>query len=572
MKHCLSTAVLVLLLAVSLAPVAGQDDQAPRPAGLKAPYCSDLAHHQFEPPPLGKMPQPDTAQLLSRIKAGKLHLSLNEAIELAVRNNLGIQLQRLEIRDRHEAAYQSESPFEPVWNQNWYFEQDNAPSPSTVQGIVSNWTRELVTSQTLSKYLPTGSTLQADFSFGRYEANASNVFFTPNYQGRLTLSFSQHLLRGRGREANLAPVYIARNNWKIAESDFRMKLEELVLALEKQYWDMIYAQSDLEVKVQSLQLAQKTCDDTRAQVEAGTAPELNLFKARAESARRQQDVISAQTALKNLQQAFLSTMTPGAPPVVGPALALEIDKLDPRTGETPEPLEKSVERALRDRADMQSARIGVENAEIGLKLARNNLKPLLDFSASYTNHGMSGSLRDLSYYTNPIPQPIIDAMRNEFAGVGWGALGEMFNGRFNGFRFQFSLEVPFGNLDARAGYARAAIGMDKQRTALDQVRQQIMVSLQTAYNNLERDRGLIEATREERIQAEKDLEGEQAKFLAGVSVIRDLLESQRNLAEALSLEISSRIQYRKSMLDYYFATSQLLEHHGIQVAPALRGN
>ncbi|MBP7864335.1 MAG: TolC family protein [Acidobacteria bacterium] len=564
------TGILFALALFAFAPSLAlpPDDDAKRPAGLQSPYVPDLFHHQFAPPEADPVNGPEAGELQGLIRDGKLRLRLEDAIRLAVRNNLDVHLQRLEIRDRHQAYYQSEAPFEPVWSQNFAYAQDKDPSPSTVTGIFHNWTRSISTNQVVSKYFPTGATLAADISFQRFESNQNQVLFSPSYIGTLTFSFNQHLLRGRGREVNRAPVLIARNAWKIAESDFRHKLEQLVLDVEKQYWDVLYARTDLEVKQESLRLSEKTRDDTFAQVEAGTQPELNLYKARAETARRLQEVIAAETTLRNLQQKLLGTLTPAGPPIVGPALAVELEALDPHIEEEPLSFAEAADRAVERRGDVRRAKIGLESSEIALKQAKNRLLPALDFSASYTQHGLKGGLKDLPG-VNP---DLIAALNNEFSGNGWESLGQMMRGRYNGFALQLSLVIPIGNLDARAAYARATIDRDYQGALLDQARQQVVLTLQTVYNNLERDRGLIAASREGRVQAEKDLEGEQAKFEAGVSVIRDLLESQRNLAQARSQEVLARIAYRKSLLDYYFATAQLLDKHGIQVAPSLERN
>ena len=96
--------------------------------------------------------------------------------------------------------------------------------------------------------------------------------------------------------------------------------------------------------------------------------------------------------------------------------------------------------------------------------------------------------------------------------------------------------------------------------------------LRTIYNQLDRDRASIVATRQAVAEASKTLEGEQAKYDAGIVVIRDLLEAQRNLAQAQTLENLARIQLQKTGLDYYMAISRLLDHFNIQTIAALKGD
>ena len=122
-----------------------------------------------------------------------------------------------------------------------------------------------------------------------------------------------------------------------------------------------------------------------------------------------------------------------------------------------------------------------------------------------------------------------------------------------------------------AAAQRAALAVDKQEITLKQLEEQITQELRTIYNNLIRSRAVIDSAVEARIETERNLEGEQAKYDAGIVVIRDLLEAQRQLSLTLSAEILAKINYRKTMLNYYKATAQTLALSNIELDSAIKG-
>lgn len=535
----------------------------------RPPYVDALFHRQFVFPratPVGSL---DPAAFDSKAAGGVVRLTLEDVVALTVRNSLGVQLTRYDIPYRASALRRAGAPFEPVWSNTAFVSRDTKPVPSIMQGLVSEEVEEAGWGTVVSKALDFGGALQADFSLRRYET--SNIFVTvdPSVGANWTLGFTQHLLRGRGRAVNRAPTYVARNDLRVSQSEFRARLSQAVLDAEKLYWDVLSAETDLGVKRGSLKAAEQTRGDVEAQVAEGNLSELNLYKAKAEEARRRQDIIAVEAALKNLKKKLTTFLTPRAEaPSDGPEILLE--PVDPRVAEGVAPEGQALQKALADRPEIASARAGLDSGELALAASKNRMKPLWDVSASYTQHGLRGVVGDLSALPFAVPPYMEDILRRELGGGAGGALADSLKGKYNGFRLQTSLVIPVGNVDAREAAAQAAIAVEKGRTALDLVRQSVALQVAVVYENLARDREMILAASETLVQAEKDLEGEQAKFDAGVVVLRDLLDAQRNLAQARSGLEAARYQLRKSHVDYWFATAQILERNGIRPEDAAR--
>jgi len=534
---------------------------------VKAPmhHPGDWFHGQFTTPPEPNVPAADTARLNGCVQNGQLRLTLPDLLVLAARNAIGVRLQRLETADRDVQVEQSDADFEPVWIQQVSQGHDRMPSGNYILGLGVSDNTETAYTSTLRKYFPTGTTLWADFSLGRTDSNTLFLLVNPDVTASWSLGFSQHLLKGAGKDVNRAATYIARCQSEAAQHELRRKLEQTLLEAEKLYWDILAQQMDLEVKRTSYQLAIRTAEDVAHQVAEGNQPELNLYKVKAEVARREGEVATAETLLANLKRSLLDFLGTDESSLALHATDMQLLASDPQVTEDPEELEAGINRALAERPEIGAAKAGLAAEEVKLRACRNLLKPTLDLTASYTQYGLKGDVTDMSEIPFPIPPDFEAGIREEFEGGTWGAIGQSFDGKYNGYKVQVSLNIPLGNLDARANAARAAISVEEGKSTLAHVRQTVATQAETARNNVIRDRALIRSAQETLVQTEKDLEGEQAKYDEGVVVIRDLLEAQRNMAAAQSEEVQSRYRFRKSMLDYYRSTGVYLDKKGIKV-------
>jgi len=563
--------VLCLILfgnPVFFTSASGEDDI---PTRLEPPYVTDIFYGQFTVPEFPQVSRPNDILLDPLIHDSKLHLTMEDAVRLVVRNNLNVQLQRYTHLDSQQGFFQSEAIFEPLWNQSFSTFRDTQPSPSLFTGVGSSVTKETAYSTGLSKFFSTGTTVTADLSIKRFATNNEFYMVNPSYDSVWTVSLTQQLLKGFGRDVNRSPVLIAKNTLQMSQAEFQMQLEQTLLEVSQLYWDILYFKMNRMVKQQFLELSEKTRDDVAVHVDVGTQPELNLYKAKTTVAGRQAELIEAENNLKNALQLMVTYISPNVGLDRELPFILELDDMDPLIAEDPLPWKESIQIALTNRPEIKAAQAGLSISLINMKVARNSLKPSLNLTAGYTQYGMKGTIPDLSDFPFPIPPDTEELLRAAFSGGAWDSLVNSFSGKYNGFNVQVDLTIPVGNLDARAQAQRAAIDVEKQKTSIEQIQQQISLELRTIYNNLARDRAVIQSAIEARRQAEKNLDGEQARYDAGIVVIRDLLEAQRKLSQARTAENFSKIHYRKTLLEYYKASSQLLKKHNIKFESALKG-
>jgi outer membrane protein TolC len=392
-------------------------------------------------------------------------------------------------------------------------------------------------------------------------ASSNNAFntFNPAWTGLIRLSVTQPLLRNYGRNANMRQIRIARNNEAISETQFEQQVIQLVTQTEKAYWDLVFAAEDLKVKQRSLDLANKTLTDNRKQVTVGTLAPIDVVQAEREVAERNLEYVvasGAQLLTEDQMKKLISNR-----PDPGMTLA-RILTTDPAHGPVPDDVlgvERAVKVALESRPELRELNYELRNKDIDLDYQRNQMLPSVDAFVTYNQNGVGG----VQILRNGFgPEAPITAI-NE--GGMFGALGQLFSFGYPGFSVGVNVEIPLRNRARQAEYSRAFTERRISESRMVALEQQIALEVRNAITTVETNRARIEAAKKTRELAERTLEAEQKKFDLGASVIRYVLEEQRNLIQAQTSEILAMVNYAKSIVDYERATGQTLKKNSIDL-------
>src|SRR5712671_2701598 len=220
-------------------------------------------------------------------------MSINDVINLTLRNNLDIGLDRMTPLSSRIAIDSFYRPFDPKLNVSSSVSKSTAPSASQLSGAPSVSQLNQVYDVGFSQLYQTGTTFGIDFAMNRSSSNSAFSTFNPAWSGSVKYSVSQHLLRDLGRTINSSQLKTARNNLNISEVQFERQVIDLVTQAEKSYWDLLFTFEDLKVKQDSKGLAEKTLADNRIQVEAGALASSDLVQAETEVANRQLQLLDS---------------------------------------------------------------------------------------------------------------------------------------------------------------------------------------------------------------------------------------------------------------------------------------
>jgi outer membrane protein TolC len=515
---------------------------------------------KYKPSVVNRKPTPSEMTpdaLTSLIRNGEIPMSITDVIDLTLKNNLDIGLDRLTPLSTRIATDSFYRPFEPTLHVNAGVNQSTTPSPSQLSGVPSVSQLSQTYGVAYTQTLQTGTDVGIDFSLNRLSTNNKFATFNPGWTGAVTYSATQHFMKNFGRDINARQFRVAKNNTDISDTQFERQVIDLVTQAEKSYWDLVFTFEDLKVKQRSMEVAQKTLSDNRIQVDAGAMASSDLVQAESEVASRQQQLLDS-----NFTQVLASDQVKKLV-TNGPDPGLVLAKISP-TQTVPRPSsgevlarEDAIRYALDNRPEMREIELQMKNSDIDIQYTKNQLMPSLDVTAAYTQNGLGGPLTQYdSFGSNANVIAVIPG------GIG-DTLSQIARNQFRGYRFQATLQIPLSNKAAQSDHARAVTDKRTGENRKAATAQAIALEVRNAITQVEMSAARIDAAQTIRVLAERKLDYEQKKFDLGVSPIRFVLEEQRNVTQAQTDEIAALVSYAKAMVDYNHAIGTILKKNNI---------
>jgi outer membrane protein TolC len=593
----------------------------PNPIG---PYTP----RQVDPPNLA-----NTARIDSLMHEGKLYLSLNDAISLALENNLDIAIARytLNIADTDVLRAKAGAPIlgvnvgivqnTPGGGVGGIGTQVGSGTGGTslgaggagvgVGGIVGSTAGGLygplitsfdpiltgtfqsdhfhiLPSSTFSPASPQNTTT-ANFQyiqgfqwgtnlavgFNNSRTSVGNAPFqplSPQLNSNFQFKLTQHLLQGFGFAPNTRFIRLAKNNRELSDVAFRLQIITTVDQIENMYWDLVYAYENLRVKQESLSFSQKTLSDTKKQVEIGSLAPIEAVRAQSTVAADEQALTVAKT---NLQLEQLIMKNALSRTLHDPTLA-NADVIPTSTMEVPEneqvqPTEELVNEALQHRAELIESRIQLNSQQVSNQALHSALLPTLDAYAYYGGYGLGGSQNPTNLCGNP-ENPGFGCSTKPASPVSYGGtLNQLINSTAPDKGIGLQLNIPLRNRAAQALQVRGQLEYRQQQMALQQTENRVSIEVRQAQFAVEQNRASVASARAAVDYARQSLDAEQKKYQFGTSTTTAVLQTQSALATAESTLMSAMAAYEKSRVEMERATGSLLDKNGISIDDAARG-
>jgi outer membrane protein TolC len=237
-----------------------------------------------------------------------------------------------------------------------------------------------------------GTNMSIGFNNTRTTSNSAFNTVSPALNSGFQFRLTQHLLQGFGLAANTRFITISKNNRELSDVAFRLQIITTVDQIENMYWDLVYAYENLRVKQESLAFSDKTLSDTKKQVEIGSLAPIESVRAQSTVAADQQALTVAKTNLQ-LQQLLMKNALSRTlhDPMLAGAEVIPTSTMEVPPAEQIQPTEDLVNDALRHRAELVESRIQLNSQETSNKAVRSALLPTLDLFAYYGGSGVGGS-------------------------------------------------------------------------------------------------------------------------------------------------------------------------------------
>jgi len=575
----------------------------------------------------------NSERLHSLTSDGKLRLSVDDAISLALENNLDISVARYNLgyaqTDLLRAksggatrgvpgAFSSSALFAGALGGGISsISSSSTSSTSTVAasggatnvgvigccdpvaGVQFGWDRRtsplnyvlvsgipVVTTQTSNAVAYYGQGFLTGTSYGvaingyRQSTTSLNTLFNPVVPTGLTLGFDQQLLNGFGYRANAKFIRIAQNDVKLSNSVFRQQVITTVAQVLNLYWDYLSYKENVRVARQALTFSEKLLSDNKRQVEVGTLAPIEVVRAESEVASDQQNLIVAQTSLQ--QQAEL-IKTALARKVDSDLINAQIDAVDTLPEPAPDDiptLDQALKEALQNRPEVEQANLNVNYESIVIKANRNALLPTLTLFGTYAPTGLSGLSSTLGAcpagYTASGDQCLGSsgsiARPTIVSTQGfWQSMSQVFHGNYPDYSFGFTLQFPIRNRSAQADAARAMLEQRQLEEQLQRQKNQVEQDVRSAEIGVIQAKAQIQAAVKAVLLAQRTLDAEQKKFQLGESTVFLVIQAQRDLATAEGNEVKARSTYAKALTQFRQATATILADYHIEMNDALQG-
>ncbi len=590
------------------------------------------------PPNLANTPRIDTL-----IRDGKLYLSLNDAIALALENNLDISIARynLNIADTDvlrakagasilgvNAGVVQNTPgggiggigataglssggtslgaggigagtnglvsstlgfgppitsFDPVLTGTLQEDHLSQTATTIFQGVFPGSTVAQNTGTVdfaYSQGFHWGMNLQVGFNNQRQTTNSFFTSVSPALNSNFRATVTQPILQGFGFPAITRFIRIAKNNRELTDVAFRLQIIDSVDQIENIYWDLVYGYENARVQNENLAFAQKTLSDTKKQVEIGSLAPIEVVRAQSTVAQDQQLVTQAQTNLQLEQLLMKNALTRTLKdPTLATAEVIPTSTMDIPAQEEVVPTEDLINEALRHRAELVESRIDLNSRDMSNKAVRGALLPTLNLYAYYGGVGIGGAQnphnecinlpQELQVFgcagTSPSELPL-------FATTPIGAtLNQLVNSTNPDKGVGLSLNIPLRNRAAQAVQIRSELEYRQAQMRLQQIENQVGIEVRNAQYAVQQNRASVDSARAAVELGRQSLDAEQKKYQFGTSTNTLVLQYQSQLATAESTLVNAQVAYEKSRLELDRATGQLLDHFGISIDDAVRG-
>jgi outer membrane protein len=474
-------------------------------------------------------------------------LSVDEAVKLAIEQNLGIQVERLNPQIQDIAIAQTRASWAPTLTSNVTNSSTDAPVSNVFAGGRTKVTDgRFDTTFGLAQLLPSGGNYSV--SWDSYRSTSTNVFNTyqPQLNTGLSLNVTQPLLRNFKVDNVRQQLAIDQKVRESTDVNLRATITQTTRNVRNAYWDLSFSINNLAAQRQSLDLARRLLGDNEKRVQIGTMAPIDIVEAQSEVARNQEAVIVAEAAIKQAEDRLRALiLDPRSPDfwtvTIEPTQTAEV-------GDNVIDVNGAVQHALSARSDVLQSKNSLQQNDIGIRYLHNQAMPEFNAVANYGLVGIGGSLlQPLSSLPigGAIPTRSVISQRN-FGSV----LGDVFTHAYPAWTLGVQIGYPIGTSVSEANLAKARLQHTQAETELRNLELQIVTAVRDAARQVQTNRQRIDTSRAARELAERRLDAEEKKFAAGIQTSFFVFQAQRDLAQARTNEVKTISDYNKSLVDY----------------------
>jgi outer membrane protein len=505
-------------------------------------------------------------------------LSLKEALYLALRNNPAVAAATLGPVLSLQGVRGSWAVFDPDMTGQVGQQKTVTPTTSVLEtpGTKSYVQKSYIWNFAINKTLATtNGTLGATFTNNWYDTNSFFSAVNPAYTPALNLSLNQPFLRNFGNQFATINVRIAEYNQKQTQYNYEQQLNDFVLKVGTDYWNVVRAEENLQVAYKALAVAQDLVRQNTISVKVGVLAPLALKEAQSEEATDQSNVYQAEGALDTARTVLAQDVMYNPEHTFLPA------KLEPVERPNPEQMgindEEALELAMMYRPELASMREAIRSLLLQVKYAENQTLPQFNLGTQFGLTSTAGAINCNPFFgfsgivpncTIPnVPPPSNQGIQLPFKGLYPEALDRLWTFTFYNYAVVFNFERPFNNDAAKAALAQAKIAYEQQRMQYRDLISSIVVDVQSSLDGFKANFKSAQAAKTATEFAAASLHDERERFRVGMATTHELLQFIDSLVSAEGNQVGAEVNFEISKLQVKHAEGTLLRAFNIQFVP-----
>lgn len=521
-----------------------------------------------DPPPVApnfqapQRPMP-SAERVGVDAANQLSLSLEDAIEMALKNNNDIDASRNSVQIAEFNLRGARGIYDPLIEGESYYDSTATPTASVIGGAVNGsvtQTRFFGTAG-VSGFSPfAGGSYAVRFDSSRISTSNTNATLNPQFPSLLTFTYTQPLFRNFRFDNNRRLIEIAKKNLSLSDSQFRQRAIDVIAAVEQAYWNLAFGLRNLQVQIDAVKQARTQLESNQRLVEKGVLPPIDLVAANAQIVTFEQLVFSAQeevtraeNTLKTLMLAERTASEWSRP--ITPVSPINLDA--PQIG-----LDVAINEALKGRPEIVQFTASAEMNAIDERYYRDQTKPQIDLVGSVTSQGLAGS--ETPAAINPATG--LSRVPPNLVGGYFTSLGNLAQLDYPSYRVGVQITLPWGNTVAKANLGRTLVERDRIANQHAQAEQIIEAEVRNAIQALRSAEARLQASAAARVAAEQLYQSEQRQFQAGTTTFFLVQQRLTQLLVSRSLELRAQTDLNRAISEFQRSIGSTLSANNVTVS------
>ena len=482
-----------------------------------------------------------------------IELSLKDAIYNALKNNIALKIEMITPETYLQTLKMNNADFVPTFTASFTADESNRPSTDIFTKGVSTQ-ENLQLDLGLSQKLLTGGTLSIDMLNTRTKSNSVISTLNPSISSALSFSLTQPLLKGFGSLASKYQIYLTNNDYKKSLHQLRLQIINLVYKAESDYWNLVFAEQNLEAQKMALARSIDLLKENEVKVRVGTSAKIDILEAQAEKARNESSVIQAEQQLQIAEEALKKTLNL----VKDNKKIVPVDKPETRSVEVN--FNDFLLEALKNRPEMEQARLDLKNYNIRVRYAKNQMLPDLQVTATYYSAGRGGDQLIFEGGNPLFGGRVVGSVSKDI----WDTIQDVVGNLYKNYSIRFNLTVPLSFAREKAQLTQAKLNLKRALLIIKDTETTIYSEVKNVIKELEARTKLVEANKVAMDLNWQKLRAEQKKNTVGLSTNFFVITAQNQYLQSQTQDLRSRIDFNLTLAKINQILARTLDSYKIK--------